>query len=154
MRYHASALCYIINTLLLIYYINRSWEDIRQLALSKMSFNMKHHHTMAQTCLSVGRTFSTANKAGRYSQRHQYSPAHKIMSNVKTKAVKKRHITNERKTTTTAISRPPHRSTGVTWHLQWIIGWFCYSKVLLPACPYWRQVAHTDEAQDTRVFSP
>jgi len=40
---------------------------------------------------------------------------------------------------------PLYRTTCVTGHLQLRTGWFCWNKVLLPACPCWRQ-------EDARVL--
>jgi len=43
------------------------------------------------------------------------------------------------------LLRPVYRSTCVSrMHLQLRTGVFCWCKVLLPACPCWRQPAHSD----------
>ena len=43
--------------------------------------------------------------------------------------------------TTAAVLLPLHRSTCVSRHLQLRTGGFCWCKVVLPACPCWRQPA-------------
>jgi len=45
---------------------------------------------------------------------------------------------------TTIVLWPLYRSTSVSRHLQLRTGGFCWSKVLLPACPCWRQPVHSD----------
>jgi len=42
----------------------------------------------------------------------------------------------------TTVLRPLYRTICISQHPQFIIGGFCWSKVLLPACPWWRQLAH------------
>ena len=44
----------------------------------------------------------------------------------------------------TTVLRKLYRSTCVSWHLQLRTGGFCWCRVLLPACPCWRQPAHLD----------
>jgi len=38
----------------------------------------------------------------------------------------------------------PYRSTCVIWHIQLRSRWFCCSKVLLPTCPCWWQLVHSE----------
>ena len=40
----------------------------------------------------------------------------------------------------------------VSWHSQWRTWGFCWSRVSLAACPCWRQLAHSDKAEDARVL--
>jgi len=40
----------------------------------------------------------------------------------------------------------------VSWHSQWRTWGFCWSRVSLAAWPCWRQLAHSDKAEDTRVL--
>jgi len=56
-------------------------------------------------------------------------------------------------TTTTTILRPLYRATCVSWHRQLRTGRFCCRNVLLPACPCWWQLAHSDYEEDARVLS-
>ena len=56
------------------------------------------------------------------------------------------------KTTTTPVLWPLQRTTRVSRHPQLRIGEFCWSKVLLPACPCWRLLAHSDYREDARVL--
>ena len=46
-----------------------------------------------------------------------------------------------------------YRSTCVSQHLQLRTGGFCSCKVLLPACPCWRQPAHLDQAEEMESSS-
>jgi len=43
-------------------------------------------------------------------------------------------------------------TTCVSWHPQLRTGGFCWSKVLLSACPCWWQLAHSDYGEDARVL--
>ena len=47
---------------------------------------------------------------------------------------------------------PLYRTTCISQHPQLRTGWFCWSKVLLPAWRCWRQLAHSDEEWDARVL--
>jgi len=51
-----------------------------------------------------------------------------------------------------SILRPLHRSTCISRHLQLRTGEICWCKVLLPACPCWRQPVHLDYGEDTGVL--
>ena len=55
-------------------------------------------------------------------------------------------------TTTTIVLRPLYRSTCAIRHLQLRTGGSCWCKVLLPACPCWRQPAHSDQGEDVGVL--
>jgi len=46
-------------------------------------------------------------------------------------------------TTTSIISHPSYTQTCISWHLQLRTGRFSWCKVLLPACPCWRQPLST-----------
>ena len=48
-------------------------------------------------------------------------------------------------TTTTTILQPLYRTTCISQHLQLRTGRFCWSKVLMPMCCCWRQVANLDQ---------
>jgi len=50
---------------------------------------------------------------------------------------------NTATTTTTTILQPLYRKTCINRHLQLRTGGFCWSKVLLPACPCWWQLVHS-----------
>jgi len=45
-----------------------------------------------------------------------------------------------------------YTSTCVSQHPQLRTGGFCWSKVLLPACPCWRHLAHSNYGENARVF--
>ena len=55
-------------------------------------------------------------------------------------------------TTTTTILRPLYRTTYISRHPQLRTGGFCWSKVLLPTCPCWRQL-RIQIREKTREFS-
>jgi len=55
-------------------------------------------------------------------------------------------------TFTTTVLRPLYRTTCVSQHPQLRTGGFCWSKVLLPRRPCWRQLAHLDYGEDARVL--
>jgi len=57
-----------------------------------------------------------------------------------------------KRTTTTTVLRPLYRSTCFSRHLQLRTGRFCWCKVLLPACPCWRQPAHWHYGEDAGVL--
>ena len=57
-------------------------------------------------------------------------------------------------TTTATVLRPLYRSTGCRRHLQLRTGGFCWCKVLLPACPCWRQPTSAFELGRRRWSSP
>jgi len=40
----------------------------------------------------------------------------------------------------------------VSWHTQLITGGFCWREVLLPACPFWQQLAHLEQKEDAWVL--
>jgi len=42
----------------------------------------------------------------------------------------------------THTTQPLYRSTCVRRNPQWTTEWFCWSKVLLLACPCWQQLVH------------
>jgi len=45
---------------------------------------------------------------------------------------------------TTTIFWPLYRTTCISQHPQLRTGGFCWSKILLPVCPCWRQLVHSD----------
>jgi len=47
---------------------------------------------------------------------------------------------------------PLYRTTCISRHSQLRTGGFCWSKVLLPACRCWWQLAHSDYGEDARVL--
>ena len=49
----------------------------------------------------------------------------------------------------TTVIWPLYRTTCIGWHPELRTGGFCCSKVLLPACPCWQQLAHSYYAVDT-----
>jgi len=51
-------------------------------------------------------------------------------------------------TTNTIILRPLYRTICVSRHSQLRTGGLCRSKVLLPTCPCWQQLAHSDYGDD------
>jgi len=56
-------------------------------------------------------------------------------------------------TATTTTFRSLHTSACVSRHRQSRTGGFCRCKVLLPACPCWRQPAHSDWWEDAVMLN-
>ena len=54
--------------------------------------------------------------------------------------------------TTTIILWPLDKTNCTGWHPQSKTGKFCWRWVLLPACPCWQQIAHSDYKEDDRVL--
>ena len=55
-------------------------------------------------------------------------------------------------TTTPTILQPLYRTACTSWHPRLRGGGFCWSKVLLSACPCWWQLVHSDYGSDARVL--
>jgi len=54
--------------------------------------------------------------------------------------------------TTTAVLWSLYRTACVSWQAPELrTGGFCWSKILLPACPCWRQLVHSDWGGDTSL---
>ena len=62
------------------------------------------------------------------------------------------YLSKNSTTSTTTALWPLYRSTCVRRHPQLRTGWLCWSEVLLPTCPYWRQLGHLDYGEDARVL--
>ena len=59
------------------------------------------------------------------------------------------HIKDNTKTTTAISLWPLYRPTCINRHLQLRTRGFCWCKVLLPACPCWRQPAYVKDNNGT-----
>jgi len=53
---------------------------------------------------------------------------------------------------TANILQPLHRLTCERWQPKLRNEGFCWSKVLLPACPWWRQLVHLNSGEDARLL--